>query len=114
MTVAADTLTSVVGADDSRISFIKVDIEDAETVITPQIAPGFSHPRLVVALEVRTQIEATLKAFEEQGFHICDLHSDYHWLLERKVPAITEATCRDFYHRSLADLLLSGQPLTLS
>ena len=113
MTVAADTLTSVVGADDSRISFIKVDIEDAETVITPQIAPGFSHPRLVVALEVIPPIEPTLRPFQERGFYIYDMHNDYRWTLERKVPAITEAAYSDFYHRAAADVLLSRQPHAL-
>lgn len=44
-TVAADTLTSIVGADAPRVSFIKVDIEGAETAIAPQIASQFSHPR---------------------------------------------------------------------
>jgi hypothetical protein len=49
VTVAADTLTSIVGADAQRVSFIEVDIEGAETVVTPQSAAEFSHPRLVVA-----------------------------------------------------------------
>jgi hypothetical protein len=66
-----------------------------------------------VALEVRAQIEATLMPFEERGFHIYDLHNDYNWLFERKVPAITEAAYRDFYHRDTADVLLSRQPLSL-
>ena len=81
VTVAADTLTSIVGADAERVSFIKVDIEGAETAITPQIAAGFSHPRLVVALEVRPPIEATLMPFQERGFYVYDLHNDYHWAL---------------------------------
>jgi FkbM family methyltransferase len=118
--VAADTLTSLVGADASRVSFIKVDVEGAETAIAPQIAADFSHPRLVVALEVRTQIEATLKPFQDRGFYIYDLHNDYRWVYEDKVPAITEAAYRDFSHRGwretrahAADVLLSRQPLTL-
>jgi FkbM family methyltransferase len=113
VTVAADTLTSIAGADAQRVSFIKLDVEGAETALTPQIAAGFSHPRLVVALEVRTQIEATLMPFQEQGFHIYDLHNDYHWRFERKVPAITAAAYRDFYHRDIADVLLSRQALAL-
>ena len=113
VTVAADTLTSIVGADAPRVSFIKVDIEGAETAITPQIAAGFSHPKLVVALEVIPPIEATLMPFEERGFYIYDLHNDYHWIFERKVPAITEAAYSDFYHRAAADVLLSRQPLAL-
>ena len=114
VTVAADTLTSIVGADAPRVSFIKVDIEGAEAVIAPQIAAGFSHPKLVVALEVVPPIESTLKPFQEQGFHIYDMHNDYRWAFERKVPAITEAAYSDFYHRAAADVLLSRQPLTLS
>lgn len=114
VTVAADTLTSLVGADAARVSFIKVDIEGAETALTPQIASGFTHPRLVVALELRAQIEATLMPFQDQGFYIYDLHNDYRWLYERKVPAITKAAYRDFYHRDFADALLSRQPLILS
>jgi FkbM family methyltransferase len=114
VTVTADTLTSIVGADAQRVSFIKVDIEGAETAITPQIAAGFSHPRLVVALEVWAPIEATLKPFQERGFYVYDLHNDYHWIFERKVPAITEAAYGDFYHRAAADVLLSRQPLALS
>jgi FkbM family methyltransferase len=114
VTVAADTLTAIVGADAQRVSFIKVDVEGAETALTPQIPAGFSHPSLVVALEVRAQIEATLMPFQEQGFRIYDLHNDYHWLFERKVPAITEAAYSDFYHRDSADVLLSRQPLAVS
>jgi FkbM family methyltransferase len=114
VTVAADTLTSIVGADAQRVSFIKVDIEGAETAITPQIVAGFSHPKLVVALEVVPPIEATLNPFQERGFYIYDMHNDYHWAFERKVPAITEAAYSDFYHRAAADVLLSRQPLALS
>jgi FkbM family methyltransferase len=113
VTVAADTLSSIVGADANRVSFIKLDIEGAETALTPEIASGFSNPRLVVALEVRAQIEATLMPFQERGFHIYDLHNDYNWLFERKVPAISEAAYRDFYRRDTADVLLSRQPLSL-
>jgi len=120
VTVPADTLTSIVGADAARVSFIKVDIEGAETAIAPQIARGFTNPRLVVALEVRTQIEETLKPFQEQGFHVYDLHNDYRWIFEDKVPAITETTYYDVAHRSwrqarahAADVLLSRQPLAL-
>jgi FkbM family methyltransferase len=114
VTVAADTLTSIVGADAERVSFIKVDIEGGETAITPQIAAGFSHPRLVVALEVIPPIEAALMPFKERGFYIYDLHNDYHWVVDRKVPAITGAAYGDFYHRAAADVLLSRQPLALS
>jgi FkbM family methyltransferase len=114
VTVAADTLTSIVGADAQRVSFIKVDVEGAETAITPQIAAGFSHPSLVVALEVRAQVEATLMPFQEQGFYVYDLHSDYPWPFERKVPAITEVAYRDLYHRDFVEVLLSRQPLALS
>ncbi len=35
------------------------------------------------------------------------------FLSASKVPAITEGAYRDFYHRALADVLLSRQPLTL-
>ncbi|ORW47507.1 hypothetical protein AWB89_10280 [Mycobacterium paraense] len=118
--VTADTLAAIVGADAPRVSFIKVDVEGAETAIAPQIAADFTHPNLVVALEVRTQIEATLKPFQDQGFHVYDLHNDYRWVYEDKVPAITEAAYRDFSHRGwretrahAADVLLSRQPLAL-
>ncbi len=112
--VAADTLTSIVGADAERVSFIKLDIEGAETTITPQIINGFSHPRLVVALEVRAPIEAALTPFQERGFYIYDLHNDYRWAFEHKVPAITKAEYRDFYHLDHADVLLSRQALALT
>ncbi|WP_139333357.1 FkbM family methyltransferase [Mycobacterium sp. SP-6446] len=114
VTVTADTLTSIVGADAQRVSFIKVDIEGAEKAIAPQIVAGFPHPRLVVALEVWAPIEATLKPFQEEGFYVYDLHNDYHWIFERKVRAITEVTYRDLYRRRVADVLLSRQPLALS
>jgi FkbM family methyltransferase len=113
VTVVADTLTAIVGADTERVSFIKLDVEGAETALTPQIVADFPHPRLVVALEVKTEIEATLRPFEEQGFSIYDLHNDYNWLYERKVPAITEAAYQDFYQGATADILLSRQPLSL-
>lgn len=112
--VAADTLINIVGADAQRVSFIKVDIEGAEPLIAPQIVAGFSHPRLVVALEAIAPIQSALMPFQEQGFYIYDLHNDYHWVVERKVPAITEAAYGDFYHRAAADVLLSRQPLALA
>jgi FkbM family methyltransferase len=113
VTVAADTLTSLAGPHAQRVSFIKVDIEGAETLITPQIATGFSHPSLVVALEVRAQIEATLMPFQLQGFSVYDMHSDHPWLFQRKVPAITQVAYRDLYQRDFVDVLLSRQPLAL-
>jgi FkbM family methyltransferase len=114
VTVAADTLTSIAGADAQRVSFIKIDVEGAETAITPQIPAGFSHPGLVVALEVRAQIEATLMPFQKRGFYVYDMHSDHPWLFERKVPAITQVAYRDLYHRDFVEVLLSRQPLGLS
>ncbi|WP_161630293.1 FkbM family methyltransferase [Mycobacterium sp. UM_CSW] len=114
VTVAADTLTSIVGADAERVSFIKLDIEGAETALTPQIVGGFSNPRLVVALEARAPIEGALTPFQERGFYVYDLHNDYRWAFERKVPHITKAAYSDFYHLDHADVLLSRQPLALS
>lgn len=90
VTVTADTLPSIVGADAQRVSFIKVDIGGSETMIAPQIVDGFSHPRLVVALEVSAEMEA-LKLFQERGFYVYDLRNDYHWIFQREVPAMTEA-----------------------
>ena len=113
VTVAADTLASHVGADAARVSFIKIDVEGAETSITPQIAADFAHPELVVALEVRAQIEATLRPFQEAGFHVYDLHSNFPWLFERKVPAITQVAYSDLYDRDSVDILLSRQPLAV-
>jgi FkbM family methyltransferase len=113
VTVAADTLVSIAGADAQRVSFIKIDVEGAETAITPQIPAGFSHPNLVVALEVRAQIEATLMPFQQQGFYVYDMHGDHPWLFERKVPAITQVAYRDLYHRDFVEVLLSRQPLAL-
>jgi FkbM family methyltransferase len=115
MTVAADTLASIVGGDAERVSFIKLDIEGAEAAVTPEIAATFPHPRLVVALEAKApHIEATLKPFERRGFYVYDLHNDYRWIFERNVPAITEAAYGDFNNHSMADVVLSRQPLTLS
>lgn len=114
VTVPADTLTSLVGAYADRVSFIKVDIEGAETALTPQIASDFTNPRLVVALEARSPISAALKPFEERGFFVYDLKNDYRWAFERKVPSIAEASYSDFQDRSQADVLVSRQPLTLS
>ncbi|OBA89877.1 hypothetical protein A5662_23575 [Mycobacteriaceae bacterium 1482268.1] len=114
VTVTADTLTSIVGVDAPRISFIKVDIEGAEAAIAPQLANDFTHPGLVVALEVRAPIDATLAPFQEQGFYVYDLHNDYHWIFERKVPAITEVTYDELYRRRVADVLLSRKELRLA
>jgi FkbM family methyltransferase len=114
VTVAADTLTSIVGADAERVSFIKLDIEGAEPAVTPQIVGGFSNPRLVVALEARAPIKAALMPFQERGFYVYNLHNDYRWFFERKVPLIAEAAYRDFDHLDFADVLLSRQPLALA
>ncbi|MBS4729544.1 FkbM family methyltransferase [Mycobacterium sp. SM1] len=67
VTVAADTLPSIVGADAQRVSLIRLDIEGAEAAIASQIVAGFTHPRLVLALEVMPPIDATLMPFQEQG-----------------------------------------------
>lgn len=113
VTVAADTLTSIVGAEASRVSFIKLDIEGAEPAVAPQIVAGFPHPTLVVALEAKRPIEAALMPFQQQGFYVYDLQNDYRWIYERKVPAITEVAYPDLYRRDQADVLLSRQPLAL-
>jgi FkbM family methyltransferase len=115
VTVPADTLGSIVGSEAERVSFIKLHIEGAEAEVAPQIPDAFSHPRLVVALLAKEpHIEATLKPFEERGFHIYDRHNDYRWLFERKVPAFTEAAYDDFSNNQhTAYVLLSRQPLTL-
>lgn len=112
--VPSDTLPSIVGADAQHVSFIKMDIEGAEVSVTPQIPDAFSHPRLVVALEARAPIEVTLRPFQERGFRVYDLHNDYRWLFERKVPSITEVSYRDFYNRASADVLVSREPLALA
>jgi FkbM family methyltransferase len=115
VTVPADTLGSIVGSEAERVSFIKLHIEGAEAVVAPEIPVTFSHPRLVVALLAKEpHIETTLKPFEERGFYIYDRHNDYHWVFERKVPAITEAAYGDFNNHSTAYVILSRQPLTLS
>jgi FkbM family methyltransferase len=113
VTVAAETLISIVGGNAEQVSFMKVDVEGAESALTPEIANSFPHPNLIVALEVRAQIEVTLAPFREQGFLVYDLHNDYRWLYERKVPAISEVSYRDLYGRTSADLLLSRRPLSL-
>ena len=115
VTVPADTLSSIVGSEAERVSFIKLHIEGAEAVVAPEIPDTFSHPRLVVALLAKEpHIEATLKPFEERGFYIYDRHNDYRWLFERKVPVLTEAAYRDFNNQHTAYVLLSRQPLILS
>jgi FkbM family methyltransferase len=113
VTVVADTLSSIVGSDTDRVSFIKLDIEGAETALTPHIVAEFPHPELVVALEVKTEIAETLRPFREQGFSVYDLHNDYNWLYEHKLPAITQVDYDDFDDCAQADLLLSRQPLRL-
>ncbi|MDT5318302.1 MAG: hypothetical protein QOJ56_1692 [Mycobacterium sp.] len=114
VTVSADTLSSIVGSEVDRVSFIQRQIEGAEAVVAPEIPETFSHPRLVVALLVKEpNIEATLKPFEERGFYIYDRHNDYRWLFERRVPAFTEAAYGDFNNQRTAYVLLGRQPLTL-
>ncbi|ORB11010.1 hypothetical protein BST37_21370 [Mycobacterium noviomagense] len=115
VTVPADTLGALVGADTARVSFIKLHIEGAEALVAPEIPDTFPHPRLVVALLAKEpHIHDTLKPFADQGFHVYDRHNDYRWLYERKVPAITEAAYDDFYNQHTAYVLLSRQPLALS
>jgi FkbM family methyltransferase len=115
VTVPADTLGSIVGAEAERVSFIKLHIEGAEAVVAPEIPDTFPHPDLVVALLAKEpHIEATLKPFEERGFYAYDRNNDYLWLFEDKTPAFTEAAYDDFYNQKTAYVLLSRQPLTLS
>lgn len=113
ITVKADTLPAIVGDDINLVSFIKLDIEGAESAVTPDIA-AFPHPDLVVALEAKfPNIKATLRPFEERGFLVYDLHNDWRWLYERAVPAITKSTYRELSGRSMVDVLVSRQPLNL-
>ena len=115
VTVPADTLGSLVGSDVERVSFIKLHIEGAEAVVAPEIPDTFTHPELVVALLAKEpHIPSTLEPFEERGFHIYDQHDDWRWVLERKVPAITEAAYGDFKNHGTIWVLLSRQPLPLS
>jgi FkbM family methyltransferase len=115
VTVPADTLGSIVGSEAERVSFIKLHIEGAEAAVAPDIPDTFLHPRLVVALLAKEpHVEATLKPFQERGFHVYDRHNDYRWFFERRVPAITEAAYGDFNDQHTAYVLLSRQPLALS
>ncbi|MCB0935917.1 MAG: FkbM family methyltransferase [Mycobacterium sp.] len=111
ITVKADTLSAIVGADKDLVSFIKLDIEGAEPAVTPDIAT-FPNPGLVVALEAKSpNITATLKPFADGGFYVYDLHNDWRWLYERAVPAITQANYADFAGRSMVDVLVSRRRL---
>jgi FkbM family methyltransferase len=113
VTVKGDTAPEIVGKDIERVSFIKVDIEGAESAVTPDIA-AFPHPDLVVALEAKSpNIAATLKPFEARGFYVYDLHNDYRWLYERRLPAITQTTYRALSGRSMVDVLVSRQLLAV-
>lgn len=113
VTVKGDTLSAIVGPDLKRVSFIKLDIEGSECAVTPDIAT-FPHPALVVALEAKSpNISATLAPFEARGFHIYDLHNDWRWPYERRVPAITATTYGEVVGRTMVDVLVSRQPLIL-
>jgi len=112
--VQAGTLTQLAGDDAARTSFLKLDIEGAEPMVTPDIVEHFTHPRLVVALEAKApHVAETLRPFRDAGFHAYDLHNDYRWVVERAVPRITAASYDDFTSRKMADVLVSREPLHL-
>ncbi|MDT5101970.1 MAG: hypothetical protein QOC76_5707 [Mycobacterium sp.] len=113
--VPADTLSSIVGSEAGNVSFIKLHIEGAEAEVAPEIPDKFTHPQLVVALLAKEpNIEATLKTFEDRGFHIYNPHEDYRWLFERSKPTISAAAYSDFGNRGTIWVIVSRQPLTLS
>ena len=114
MSVPADTLTAHAGNDIDRVSFIKLDVEGAETALGPQLAADFPHPGLVVALEARAPIGEVLEPFRKGGFHVYDLHNDYNWQYERKVPVITPAEYSDFTSAGQADGCLAGSRSPIS
>ncbi|WP_158089941.1 FkbM family methyltransferase [Mycobacterium europaeum] len=114
VTINGDTLPSIVGDDIDRVSFIKLDIEGAESTVTPDITT-FPHPDLVVALEAKSpHIAETLKPFQDDNFYVYDLHNDYRWLYERTVPVITQTTYSDLVSHSMVDVLVSRRPLAVS
>lgn len=111
VTVPAGPLSTLVGDEVERVSFIKLDVEGAEAELTGDIADSFTHPELVLALEARAPISTVLQPFVDKGFHVYDLHNDYRWPYERHVPAITAATCDDFRDSAQADVLVSRRQL---
>jgi FkbM family methyltransferase len=112
--VQAGTLTRLVGDDAARTSFLKLDIEGAEPMVTPDIVEHFTHPRLVVALEAKApRVAETLRPFRDAGFHAYDLHNDYRWVFEREVPRITAVSYDDVTSRRMVDVLVSREPLDL-
>jgi FkbM family methyltransferase len=112
--VKAATPSELVGDAAERTSFLKLDIEGAEPSVTPDIVAAFTHPRLVVALEAKApHVAETLAPFRDAGFRPYDLHNDYRWAFERRVPPITAASYDDFAEFPMADVLVSREPLDL-
>ena len=96
------------------MSFVKVDIEGAESAGTPDIA-AFPHPGLVVALEVEPRMPLHPEAIPRpSGLYVpASLHNDYRWRCATRCrPSPT--TYRKVAGRSLVNVLVSRQPLDRS
>jgi len=112
--VQAQTLAQTLGALAPQVSFIKLDIEGAEHLISPELVACCTHERLCVALEAKApHVRATLEPFERAGFLIYNLHNDYRWLLNRRAPRRPSpmSFAQAYATRYMVDVLLSRQPL---
>lgn len=113
VTVRADTLAAMLGADAERVTFIKLDIEGAEHRVVADLLRVCIHPRLKVALEAKVpHIRATLEPFERAGFRIDDLRNNYRWTINRGFASPRPCSFEQAYgHRFMVDVLLSREPL---
>lgn len=113
--VKADLLSSLVGEDAAKVSFLKLDVEGTEHKLCDDVLEYFTHPRLCVALEAKApHIVTTLKPFEDAGFFAYDLQNDYQWLVQKKVKPAKKISFDALYKKKImVDVLLSRHELDL-
>ena len=112
--VPARTLAELLGPQAPALTFLKLDIEGAEHLVTPQVLACCTHDRLCVALEVKApHVRDALAPFEAAGFHLYDLHNDYRWLLNTRParPPSPLSYAEAYARRYMLDVLVSRNPL---
>ena len=94
------------------MSFIKLDVEGAETALGPQLAADFPHPGDWLSRWKRAHLSARCPSlFEKAGFAMYTTCTTITTEYQRKPPVITPAEYSDFTSAGQADVLLSRQPL---
>ena len=79
--VPAGPLPDLVQGRAAEVTMLKIDVEGLEATVCRDLLDQFTHPDLVVAVEITLRsIPAVAEVFETAGFRAFDLRNDYAWV----------------------------------